>query len=1024
MTLEDFFTLTEMKDGLTAPSRVEELLTVMKKEKDSVVKNISDATRQWAAVASTIAATENKDCLNLFIQLDGVWYLDRWLKGAQEFGNDSSDSFVEESITALLRALEKLHRNNERSISSEIWITVKNLLGHKSSRVQDGARLLFDNWKRIRVTDDVHGGVGSGGHISDYGISDSATVTGENSRPECSAKEGPVSRGSTDEENTGADAAKNENLPSSSLDGVQLESSKELHSETTNDELQSHIYSDCADMENRSPNHLSSSLVSNPAQENSSTKEDLPAKTVEETASLETCSLPDSKQENVEVLDAQNLNELSSDEKQKLDMTVSSSSTVEHVLVSSGAGVGSAQEATKEPNSQKDAEANKSDVLKSVALGGERTPVSETKKMMGDAGVINHSGNGSQLFKTAGQDSESHSGMLRSSSDNEFIYRKPKDLVTTFSRMEGIRTTDENKENCRVEDLRGGSKFTPGPDVIDKRMSDIELEYGIVDALEVARQVAQEVEREVVDDREPSCSSSEKISEGGIRQPSTPDSINGKQDLPTEVIPKEVSTGPNQSAEACTEGEGHIINPDNPDNEPENDLHDLESSQVTVAQEPEPNTEKSLCDFDLNQEVCSDDVERAANSISTPISVVSASRAAAAPGLPAAPLQFKGELGWKGSAATSAFRPASPRRNSDVDKTLSIGGTSSGSKQRLDCLDFDLNVAEAGDEKGAELMSGKQVTASSGLHSAESSLDVSPRKSERLKLDLNRMSDDGDAPALDTRLEGRLFYNRNGHRSPSPASSSSSMQPSLRNIDLNDRPYSHNDASELGPYHGGSSRNVNAYGGPKPNDPVISIMGTRVEVNRKEFVPQVVSLPNGKALEPATDASITRTGGFMGLGPTVSYTHSHAFSYNGLTMPPTVSFSPAIYGASGSIPYMVDSRAPIVPQIMGSTSAVPPPYSQPQFIMSMSNAPVGLNGSGSSRPNFDLNTGLAIEGGNRDSTGVRQSFMPGQSRSMEEHLRANSQPSSSSAVGAKRKEPDSGWEPYQFNYRHHQFPWK
>ncbi|XP_022753816.1 uncharacterized protein LOC111302112 [Durio zibethinus] len=1005
MTLEDFFTLTEMKDGLTSPSRVEELLTVMKKGKDSVVKNVSDATRQWTAVASTIAATENKDCLDLFIQLDGLWFLGRWLKDAQDFGNDSSDSFEEESISALLRALEMLHRNNERSISSEIWITVKNLLVHNSPRVQDRARLLFDNWKRGRVTDDVQSGVDSGGR--DFGISDNAIITGENGGTECSAKDVPVAVGSAHEENDGVDAAKNENLPSN-LDGVQPERAKDLYIETTNDQVESHINSDCADMENKSPNHMASTFVPNPIQEKSSMKEELPAKTVEETASPEACSLPELKQENVGVSVAQKLNGVSTDEK-KLDMTVFSSSTLENVLVSSGSGVGSAQEAVTEPNLQNDSEANKSDVLKSVALGDDSAPVSQPKKAMGDAGVTNHSGNGSHLC------------MLQSSPEKEFIYGKPGDLETTFSRMEDIGTVDEDKESCGVEHLRGGTNFTHSPDVIDSRTSDIELEYGLVDALEVARKVAQEVEREVVDDREPSCSSSEKISGVGIRQPGTPDSINGKQDLPTQLIPKEVSTGPNQSAETYNEVERHIINSDNVDNEPENDLHDMEASQLTVIQEPELNTQKSLCDFDLNQEVCSDDMERAVNSISTPISVVSASRAAAAPCLPVAPLQFEGALGWKGSAATSAFHPASPRRNSDGEKTLSLGGTSSSSKQRLDCLDFDLNVAEAGDEKGAELMSGKQVTVSPGLHSVESSLEVSPRKSKRLKLDLNLISDDAYAPALESRVEGQLFYNRNGHRSPSPASSSSSMQFSLRNIDLNDRPYSHNDASEHGTYHGGSSRNVNAYGGPKLNNPVISIMGTRVEVNRKDVVPQVVSLPNGKALEPATDASMTRTVGFLGLGPTVSYAHSPAFSYNGLAMAPTMSFSSAIYGASGSIPYMVDSRASVVPQMMGSTSAVRPAYSQPQFIMSMSNAPVGLNGSVPSRPNFDLNSGLAIEGVNRDSIGVRPSFLPGQDRSIEDHLRANSQPSSSGVV-AKRKEPDGGWEPHLFNYRHQQFP--
>ncbi|XP_040956431.1 uncharacterized protein [Gossypium hirsutum] len=240
-------------------------------------ENVGDATRQWTAVASTIAATENKDCLDLFLQLDGLWFIGRWLKDAQEFGNDSSDSFVEESITALLRAHEKLHRDKERSISSEIWITVKNLLNHNSSRVQDSARLLFDKWKRGTVTDHVD----SGGH--EYEISDAATVTGENNGPD-SAKDSPVSRGSAHGEKDGADAAKSENLPSS-LDGVQPESTKDLHVETTNDELKSHINSDYSDTENRSESHMASSSVLNPVHENLPVKE-LQTKTVEETASM------------------------------------------------------------------------------------------------------------------------------------------------------------------------------------------------------------------------------------------------------------------------------------------------------------------------------------------------------------------------------------------------------------------------------------------------------------------------------------------------------------------------------------------------------------------------------------------------------------------------------------------------------------------------------------------------------------------------------------------------------------------
>ncbi|KAI9191202.1 hypothetical protein LWI28_005063 [Acer negundo] len=45
-------------------------------------------------------------------------------------------------------------------------------------------------------------------------------------------------------------------------------------------------------------------------------------------------------------------------------------------------------------------------------------------------------------------------------------------------------------------------------------------------------------------------------------------------------------------------------------------------------------------------------------------------------------------------------------------------------------------------------------------------------------------------------------------------------------------------------------------------------------------------MPNGKSLETAIDANNARAGGLLGLGPTVSYTHSPMFGYNGLTTAP------------------------------------------------------------------------------------------------------------------------------------------
>ena len=97
-----------------------------------------------------------------------------------------------------------------------------------------------------------------------------------------------------------------------------------------------------------------------------------------------------------------------------------------------------------------------------------------------------------------------------------------------------------------------------------------------------------------------------------------------------------------------------------------------------MTQEPEVNTEKGLCDFDLHEEVCSDDIVLPKkNTFSAPISIVSASR-------PAAPSHFEGTLGWRGPTATNAFRPASPRKTSNGDKTVEFGrGSKVQNKGRL-----------------------------------------------------------------------------------------------------------------------------------------------------------------------------------------------------------------------------------------------------------------------------------------------------------------------------------------------------
>lgn len=1020
MTLEDFFTLTEMKDGLTTPSRVQELVSVMKKEQDSIVKNTGDAIRQWATVASTIAATENKDCLDLFIQLEGPWFIDRWLNDAQKLGGGTNDSVMEESITAMLRAVEKLYQDSEKLISSGMWATVSNLLGHHSSKVQDRARALFDKWKEVGNGDAKSHDMDTGqrNHMIDKNLKEEGQLSSVN-------------------------GASNDNVHVLRLEGGEksiLRSSDtqipdkaaNVKKESSDNAHQSSASLNCEELKERS-NHLTTVLTS--VQENVSSSES-------ELTSSGICNLPVPKQGSFkDQPDDLQLNDLSMKEEQELNdkgppeklgapinpkpesVSVGASeaqvkpvpapivpeSSLEHDVKSSEVGI---CDKVIVSGSMKTSASDKMSVVDGARATDSSNPQLSKASVEeeGNSQVSNHgddTSNGSDSFKQ--RKDPTSPNIIDKSSDMELDYGIVDALDVPRQVAEEVtQVSDQDNDTSNSSDSFKQSKVSRSANIVTKN-SEIELDYGMVDALQVARQVAEEVEREI------NNSSSEKSSEGGTRQAGSAESV-GKNDDLACALP-EVSSRQSNSAEACPE-ERHMSVSDDVVAEPEC-IPDLEFSQLTeAAQDPGGNSEKSLCTFDLNEEYGSDDMNVSANTISTtPIPVVSASKPAQTSGLPTAPLQFEGTLGWKGSAATSAFRPASPRKNADNQKNVSAGGNSDISKQRQDFLDFDLNVAGGEDELA------KQIGESSGLPSGQSSVEHSPKRSKRFELDLNSIGDDGDTQPSDQRTEGQLFFGRNGYWSPSPASSSSSMQPSVRNIDLNDRPYFQTDLLDQGPTK--SSSSIEVYGLSKSDAPAISILGAKVEIGRKEHVPQIWSLPNGKAVEPAVDLTMMPgAGGVSGMGPAVSYNHSTFLGYNGLTSMPPLSFSPAAYGSGGTVPYMVDSRgAPVVPQVGGSSSNVLSSYAQPPYIMSMAGTQLGLNGVGPSRPNFDLNSGFMIDGGNRDALTARPFFFPGQNRAMEDRTL---QQSSSSGVGGKRKEPDgSGWETYPFGYKHQQQPpWK
>lgn len=434
---------------------------------------------------------------------------------------------------------------------------------------------------------------------------------------------------------------------------------------------------------------------------------------------------------------------------------------------------------------------------------------------------------------------------------------------------------------------------------VNSKTSDMELDSGTMDPLEVARQVAMEVERDV-DSRERSCSTTSD---------KTSDSKNGQK----------IQCKPNGQE---SQSQPPLVK----------DAETLVSQVSEVAQESEPDTAKGFSDFDLNQEVCSE-VDNPVNPVSSTISVVSASQPSAASGLSSTPLQFEGILGLKEANSTSALKPIPD-------------GTHNNSKQRLGCLDFDLNAADGCEDK--TLPSGE-----------ESSVEAIPRGPTKMQLDLNSISDEG--------CDGHVTsINQTRWQSPSRSSSSSSKQPSLKNIDLNlsDQPES-----------------------------VICLFGSKFGVKKNDHPAQ----------------------------PSVSNLGPAQYGHNGFASESAMFFPTPMYGAPGMpIPYMVDSRgSPIVPQIMGSSLA--PPIAFPQqpspFLMNM--AAAGSSGAGPSYLNFDLNTGLVINGGNREANSGLRQFLP--QNGNEQYLRTSSP--SGSIVGGKRHVPDSGWDFFQASKQQQQ-PWR
>jgi len=351
--------------------------------------------------------------------------------------------------------------------------------------------------------------------------------------------------------------------------------------------------------------------------------------------------------------------------------------------------------------------------------------------------------------------------------------------------------------------------------------------------------------------------------------------------------------------------------------------------------------------------------------------------------LPVTPLHFGGELGWRGSAATSAFRPASPRKTPDAEKSIS------DLKQKPNILGFDLNVAESEDGLTVDPTGTGQMPVFSNLLSGDS-MEISSR-AERLQLDLNRLGDEDPSNYPSSNL--RIPYH-GGDQSLSAASSSCSKQPSVLDFDLNDNPpfFDAANSTEIG--KASCMRE-----GSKLDDSIGMVVNSRMAVESREYADH----SQQSFLFPAR--------------PMMSYPQMMPapYGYSAFVTGRPMPIPPPSYGQP-NIPYqLIDSRGfTAIPQATTTAST------RPSFLMSTSGASSSLNGISPLRPAFDLGmTTLGMKGREGGSLSL---FMQGHGDVMDGQARASSHPSSS-GMPLKRKELDRGQDSYPLSYKQ-TAPWQ
>jgi hypothetical protein len=869
--LEDFFTRTEMKDGLSTVARIGELVSEIQKLKDVVALNKSDLLRQCLNAVNTLEVTTNEECLQHFVQLDGVSFLTQWLRDAQNCSKEIS-SAAEDLILAILTALDSLP-DSVQAASCGVLPTVQNLLVHANTKISQKARVLCQKWRSISK-----------------GCADDQDRVTEESRQEDQLKN---SEASQETENGGRDGAEEVAIAENESNGSAILGDTSVSSVVSHASSEKLPFTEEISATNDVDVVTNGMLPSDSLEAKSGAGQVAPPDVTTEAKSPEPNkpehSLLSTKMHVEDQNDPANLDDINKDEPFSADVSHSEKDTTEDLNHLANISL-SMQDSSDEER-----------------FGKEEAP-------------------------TSSSDSDAEGAV------NEYRFKRCMDSFGDSSKAADTKSTALN-----------GDKSTSL------------AEYDDTDALEVARLVAIEVEREVIDYREPFCDSPDMNSRDG-----SPDLAANQQPEPPidESNDNKSSTTGNGSGSSSS----------------------LKEDGSGITDDTGPFTRKhtrstELEDFDLNENQCPEETDWHTKSIvsnsinlSTPIAVAASRASSVFP----ARLHFEGEHGWKGSAATSAFRPASPRRNLEGDKS------SVASSQKASSM-FDLNLADSDNAITDEPLS-TAIFPVSGL--ADKGKSAALAASWGFELDLNGPC--GNEEAAITTTDVSAFWNRGQFTGTisQPPSSSSSRQPAVKNFDLND-----NMSHVYGSSRGADESSAKASGKETPGHSEVTILGKRIVVGQPEHRYQIQHNFLGPSMESRVHARPMQP--YAHAPPSVEGNpYLSAFSYQGPMM------------ALGGGPYMVDARGgPVMPPLLGSGVGV----SHPSF--SSRAIPPSSTELSYFHPSMGFSYGPSSEGTRREEGGYWPVSFQGQNMFADERMRNMSQGgSTSSGLVPKRKEPDSGWD--------------